>query len=159
MNDTVISSAFNSFEALCVRNDELLASAEAPDQSLSSISREQIANFMTAAAATGAVISNPRDRRKAQTIINFWAAELITRSTGQDEWSAPQLSSVDARRSGDRCLEIGDGAGSHRFRPGAQPIAGPDRRQCAAMAGKRRRCRLAAERRCIARGGGIYRRR
>jgi hypothetical protein len=40
-----------------VRNDELLASAEAPDQSLSSISREQIANFMTAAAATGAVIS------------------------------------------------------------------------------------------------------
>ena len=44
---------------------------------------------MASAAATGAVIAGPRDRRRAQATINFWAAELITRGKGGGEWVAP----------------------------------------------------------------------
>ena len=48
MSDTVISSAFDSFETLCVTTN-CWRRRESTDQSLSSISREQTVNFMTAA--------------------------------------------------------------------------------------------------------------
>jgi DNA/RNA endonuclease G (NUC1) len=103
MTDTATSAPFASFEALLARNDELLASTESSGQSLGSVSNQTIADFMASAAATGAVIAASRDRRKAQAIINFWAAELITRDKSASEWSAPQLAAAErgAERSGD----------------------------------------------------------
>ena len=95
MSNASTSSGFASLEALLVRNDELLASTESPNQSLSSVPKATIEDFMASAAATGAVIAGPRDRRRAQAIINFWAAELITRGKGGGEWVAPQLAAAE----------------------------------------------------------------
>ncbi|MHC2585373.1 DNA/RNA non-specific endonuclease [Bradyrhizobium diazoefficiens] len=96
MSPDPASSAFASFNDLRARNDELLESSESASPSLAEISDEKITTFIKRAAATGANIANARDRRKAQAIINFWTAELITRGKNSGDWSAVRLTPAES---------------------------------------------------------------
>jgi DNA/RNA endonuclease G (NUC1) len=96
MSPTLASGAFASFDDLRAKNDELLASSESASQSLGSIPDEAIKNFIDSAASAGASIADAHNRRKAQAIINYWTAELITRSKDRGSWSAARLAPAES---------------------------------------------------------------
>jgi tetratricopeptide (TPR) repeat protein len=94
------SNDFSSLEALLTRQQELLPPPEATNQSLRGVTTSTIRDFLWAAATAGKVIIDPRERRVAQAIMRFWAAELITR--GEGDWTlpalaAPQIDQIEAK--------------------------------------------------------------
>ena len=87
------SDRFESLDALRTRHQELLSSSQSKDQSLSSVPTSTIKEFLSRAAATGAIIMDPRERRTVQACMRFWAAELITR--GEADWTLPALAAPE----------------------------------------------------------------
>jgi tetratricopeptide (TPR) repeat protein len=83
------STRFRSFDALRTEHEALLSSAQSKEAALGSVPTATIRDFLSRAAATGGVIIDPHERRSAQNMLRFWAAELITR--GITDWALPSL--------------------------------------------------------------------
>jgi tetratricopeptide (TPR) repeat protein len=72
---------FRSLDALRAAHEELLETTEASGEPSSAdvAAREQrIADFISRAAATGAILDAPADRKTAQGFIDYWVASLYT---------------------------------------------------------------------------------
>jgi DNA/RNA endonuclease G (NUC1) len=89
----IASPGYPSFKALQEQHQRLLPQPGAEDQSIGGLTTATIKEFLEAAAATGRVIIEPHERRKAQGILRFWTAELITR--GEGDWALPALAAPE----------------------------------------------------------------
>lgn len=87
------SPGYPSLKALQEQHQRLLPQPGADDSSLTGVATATIKEFLEAAAATGRVVIDPRERRKVQSILRFWTAELITR--GEGDWSLPTLAAPE----------------------------------------------------------------
>jgi tetratricopeptide (TPR) repeat protein len=83
------SIRFRSFDALRTEHEALLSSTQSNEGTLGSVPTPTIRVFLSRAAATGSIIIDPHERRSAQNMLRFWAAELITR--GVTDWTLPSL--------------------------------------------------------------------
>ena len=91
-----VGHPFASLNELRAANDLLLARAEGDENSLHSVDDKAIEDFTARAAATGANIHGARDRRTAQGMITFWAAELIRRSKNGAALTVPRLADASS---------------------------------------------------------------
>jgi hypothetical protein len=83
------SARFRSFDALRTEHEALLSSTQSKEGTLGSVPTATIRDFLSRAAATGCIIIDPHERRSAQNMLRFWAAEMITR--GVTDWTLPTL--------------------------------------------------------------------
>jgi DNA/RNA endonuclease G (NUC1) len=86
------SDAPDATEALRSEHERLLSSAQSEGRSLASLPTATITAFLSEAAAAGARILDPRERKSVKNILRFWTAELITR--GVTDWTLPQLAAA-----------------------------------------------------------------
>jgi DNA/RNA endonuclease G (NUC1) len=96
-----IAGGFSSLKALQEEHQHLLPDPGSGAPTIADVATSTIKEFLDAAASSGRFIIDPRERRKAQEIIRFWTAELITR--GVNDWALPalarpQLQSAEPKR-------------------------------------------------------------
>lgn len=84
-------TTLNSLAKLREAHQALLDAATKSDQALRAIDTATIGSFLSAAVAAGRNLVDAGQRRAAQDMINYWAAEYVTRKTDGESWSLPRL--------------------------------------------------------------------
>src|SRR5262245_28898167 len=80
-----VRRGFESFEAMQGAHTELLD--RLPDEDLRGEDTERVKAFLATGAATGARLDDPRDRKVAQAVLDYWRATLYaeSRSLGPEQ--------------------------------------------------------------------------